>query len=1506
MMFSKVIEAYALNGDPHATIAAVAASLYARAMSWPSDKILVAAAAKVANDVMQQYLDPDRDQSNKYQRVTLLGHSRGAALDSEVARILWEEGYHNIEFIGLDGYDADWPNQGGVLSNISIERNLLGFQNNIESVNIRAENGLETDPAIEEAISDHVFYLQARERFLANHSGENSLRTPARSSFDEEFNLPGSHHTTITEKFVNYGYLESFTYAAIHAKAGTPSSAESESGEAGTSPPTAKTSSPSPLSYEDLAFVDGDFELTKQLCDASKPLDGQPTGLAELDDLLKSPNCADLAKLFWQTTGSVVWRDNNSNGILQLSYSDQGTSSFQQLAIVPEEGSFLEFDYTVTNGVGGQSIAVEQDGARIFDSRQWPNNSRLHVQLPIVGIDTGNEFSFRLLGNANPDTRVEFDNIEITKAPVEQPTWTQFTAALPILANTSTTSSNLGVSVATLSEEVHDDSTDGHRGIAIVSARSDVGRVQYALNAGGSWSGLPEIPPGSALVLAADDATRIRFLSQRELSGCLPDLLEIRAFRYDDSSRVMSGDLVSLASLDGFAISADSDFVSAAVVNSQSWWRNWHDPLDVNNDSSVSPIDALVIINELNNPQSVDEHGHLPDSPTFVRSYFDTNADSFATALDVLILINFLNGAPRNTLTSPWDSASNDIVCPKVKNVATSDSGTDFEKSGFGPTTIEVTFSEALSTETLAPSNFALRDDNGAIIVQQQFAIASDNRSVVIRYAPLTERRYWLTIDENKLRDSSGNPLGIQSRTRPISGGLPFIEGLIGSWPFDGVDPTRNTVEASATDLIGGEVVAGRGSGTAIAFDGVDDGMRVSVGSRIDRLQQFTVSVWVRAEANQPSNDGLFGVIDKSHGFDSGATGWVFQGETGSGDIRFAVADGVDYPSLVTSHDLLDGRYHHLVGVVTPHEMRLYLDGELTGTRAITYDPATNTGDLYFGRVRGSGNTTRAFHGDLDDVAIWNRPLTGDEIATLYGEGLGVALPDLTRPLLTDIRPRDFRLDRGSMIAHSIEYHFSEPIKDEVLNSSNIVLRDGSGALVEPVGVHLSADRRAATFSYPLAPDTTYRIEVNESAIRDDAGNTLGTTNRQHELRTPPAALFVDEFETTPSLLWNHESGSWSVAAGAYDSTSQNSGQLSLSSLPFVLEDLVLNVDVNHQADGGIWLRSINSRNGVFLRMTRNGDGQNGFAWEVFEGGQITDSKDWAPSGVPVDLATVRLTVTATDNQFAIYVDGSGEPISTFTSDKFPRGRVALADGSGQSFDNFSLIDVSEFASNAEIPESGLVGWWGAEESAKDQIGENDGELGSTTTVPGYLGQAFRFNGPSDRVVIPDANSLDFSDEDTMSITTWVLIENPTSVMHLLGKRDGCGSEYDFYQLAIAPPDLSREEFAPGTWVHLAETFGDHQVRVYVNGVLFIHATAELGTSNSAPFVLGTSGTCDGLVGQLDEVRIYNRTLSEDEISASVNAEAMMRGQLTRAHGDGQLRPAQVDEFFATDALFHE
>ncbi|MEQ1829730.1 MAG: dockerin type I domain-containing protein, partial [Pirellula sp.] len=108
----------------------------------------------------------------------------------------------------------------------------------------------------------------------------------------------------------------------------------------------------------------------------------------------------------------------------------------------------------------------------------------------------------------------------------------------------------------------------------------------------------------------------------------------------------------------------DFSFVSVA-----SPWQNQNLRHDVNNDGLISPIDVLVIINEIN------RNGARPLTGTTLVAppYYDVNGNREIEALDVLVVINFINANPGNgegefDWSVDW-TLDNEMVLRKRKSI---------------------------------------------------------------------------------------------------------------------------------------------------------------------------------------------------------------------------------------------------------------------------------------------------------------------------------------------------------------------------------------------------------------------------------------------------------------------------------------------------------------------------------------------------------------------------------------------------------------------------------------------------------------------------------------------------------------------------------------------------------------------------------------------------------------------------------------------------------------------
>ena len=216
----------------------------------------------------------------------------------------------------------------------------------------------------------------------------------------------------------------------------------------------------------------------------------------------------------------------------------------------------------------------------------------------------------------------------------------------------------------------------------------------------------------------------------------------------------------------------------------------------------------------------------------------------------------------------------------------------------------------------------------------------------------------------------------------------------------------------------------------------------------------------------------------------------------------------------------------------------------------------------------------------------------------------------------------------------------------------------------------------------------------------------------------------------------------------------------------------------------------------------------------------------------------------------------------------------------------------------------GLVAALGFEETGNTNV-DDTSVVGATGTirgalrVPGKIGNALFFDGVNDWVTFADTTGSAIDLGTGMTIEAWV---NPGSQMTdwntVVLKERGAGNlSYGLYAHDGFPQpsgfnspagytrtnpvanttDRAVRTNAPlpiNQWTHLATTYDGANMRLYVNGVLVSTQpqTGSLSVSNGALRIGGNNVFAGGefFHGLIDEVRIYNRALTVDQIQADM------------------------------------
>ena len=174
------------------------------------------------------------------------------------------------------------------------------------------------------------------------------------------------------------------------------------------------------------------------------------------------------------------------------------------------------------------------------------------------------------------------------------------------------------------------------------------------------------------------------------------------------------------------------------------------------------------------------------------------------------------------------------------------------------------------------------------------------------------------------------------------------------------------------------------------------------------------------------------------------------------------------------------------------------------------------------------------------------------------------------------------------------------------------------------------------------------------------------------------AVLFSDNFDSGASPLWQNESGSWAASGGVYAATAPNNFPNAHSSLPFIVTNFFLDVDINGVHDGGVWLRSAPAPGAVgvsgvllVLKYADFGPGVKVY-WHIANGDSYGDALNLVVGSFPAG-SNPHVHVEVSGDTYAAFINGATNPITTLTTDAFASGQVGLYDFSGETFDNFVL-----------------------------------------------------------------------------------------------------------------------------------------------------------------------------------------------------------------------------------------
>lgn len=223
------------------------------------------------------------------------------------------------------------------------------------------------------------------------------------------------------------------------------------------------------------------------------------------------------------------------------------------------------------------------------------------------------------------------------------------------------------------------------------------------------------------------------------------------------------------------------------------------------------------------------------------------------------------------------------------------------------------------------------------------------------------------------------------------------------------------------------------------------------------------------------------------------------------------------------------------------------------------------------------------------------------------------------------------------------------------------------------------------------------------------------------------------------------------------------------------------------------------------------------------------------------------------------------------------------------------------------IPTNGLVAYYPFDGNGNDSSGNGNHAsvvaASPSTNRHGNANSSYQFDGVDDYIEIPDSDVLSIATTDELTISVWMrpdVLDFPnfqsSGYVHWMGK--GVSGQHEWvlrmYNLNSTRPNRTscyafnlsgglgagsyvQEPVSTGEWIHIVAVYKypTDEIKLYKNGSLkdqdSFSGYSIIPGNGTAPFRIGTRDFASYFEGAIDDVRIYDRALKKQEITALYN-----------------------------------
>jgi hypothetical protein len=231
-------------------------------------------------------------------------------------------------------------------------------------------------------------------------------------------------------------------------------------------------------------------------------------------------------------------------------------------------------------------------------------------------------------------------------------------------------------------------------------------------------------------------------------------------------------------------------------------------------------------------------------------------------------------------------------------------------------------------------------------------------------------------------------------------------------------------------------------------------------GSSLD-LDNYTYATWVKI-ISRPSGNNVMGIISvgdsiANHGIVITSTNFVANANILTGSVKNEIKS-------ISSTQPESNKWYHVVSIKKQDSLLLYVNGKLEGKAAL---PNSNLSDYGFIPKMLIGNKPNLLNGYVDDIKIFDKALSANDVNTLYNSNNGKTICQPQAPGLV----RDYRFSNNLVDSSSSKSNLSITSSNYTQNrycqSGKAIQINGStnGSIPFKNSTHYSLDLNNYTYS---------------------------------------------------------------------------------------------------------------------------------------------------------------------------------------------------------------------------------------------------------------------------------------------------------------------------------------------------------------------------------------------------------------------------------------------------------